>query len=59
VLRKEHLPVQDDIEDPVVALDQDGSDPDFPLDLGRQTGGPWKIVSTPAIGDFNLHLRLR
>ena len=51
VLREDHLAVRHDIEDAVAALDQLGFELERVLDLGRQTGGLGKILSTAAVGD--------
>jgi hypothetical protein len=41
VLREDQLVIHDDVEDASVAPDQARLDSQLPLDLGRQTGGPW------------------
>jgi hypothetical protein len=57
VLGEERLAVNDHVEDAVISLDQGRGIPRFLLDLGRQTGGPRKIVSLAAVRDFDLHRR--
>ena len=57
ILGKDHGAVDHDVEDSVAALDELGFDAERALDIGRQTGGPWQVLSTTAIGDGNLHLR--
>jgi len=57
VLREEQIAIDGDVEDAPVATNQVDGDADLPLDFGRQTGGPGKIVSTPAVGDRDLHRR--
>ena len=58
VLRVDELSVDDDVEDATVALDQLRIDIHRLLDLGRQTGGLWKVVSAHAVLDRDLHLVL-
>ena len=49
------LAVDGDLEDPAVPLLEVGSDPEFLLDGGLQTGGLGKVVSLPAIQDLDRH----
>jgi hypothetical protein len=39
LLREQQAPVGQHLEDAAVALDQNGTDAELLLDLGRQTGG--------------------
>jgi GNAT superfamily N-acetyltransferase len=55
VLRKNLLPVCDDVEDAAVAGNDLGLLTELALDCSRQTGGLWAIVSTDAIGDGDVH----
>jgi hypothetical protein len=57
-LREHQLVVHLDIEHAATALDQVGRRIELPSQLGRQPGGPWSVVSAPAVGDGNLHGRL-
>jgi hypothetical protein len=55
-LRKDQLAVSHDLEDPAGAFDQlDRQVGKTRLELGRQPGGPWLIVSNDAVGDLDLH----
>ncbi len=54
LLREDQTPIDDDLEDATVALDQGRLDAVFLLDLGRQTGGPWQVVSAYAVLDRDL-----
>src|SRR5579871_1202003 len=58
VLREDHLPVDDDVEDAVLPLDQLRIDPRSLLDRGRQTGGLGRVVSNDAVRDLD-RVRLR
>ena len=51
------LPSSIDLELPAGSLDERGFDAAGLLDLGRQTGGPGKIVSLHAVGDLDLSWR--
>lgn len=44
-----------DVEDPVITGYELGLAVHGFLDLGRQTGGRGEVVSTPAVGDGDLH----
>jgi hypothetical protein len=55
VLGEDPLPVDLDVEDPVVSLDEDGLDAGLLLDPGRQTGGLREVVSANAVGDRDPH----
>src|SRR5262245_54226006 len=55
VLREDELPIRDDVEDAVVALDQPGLDSQLTSQRGPQTGGARKIVSARAVGDRDVH----
>src|SRR5881394_1381198 len=54
LLREDQVAVQHDLELSAAALDEGGLDAALLLHLGRQTGGPWKIVSSDAVGDLEL-----
>jgi hypothetical protein len=54
-LRKEELVVSEDIKDAVATLHESRFDPEYLLDLSRQTGGLGKVVSTRAVGNRDLH----
>ena len=49
------IAVHNDIEDPIVALDQGWLDTELLSNFGRQTGGPRKVVSTCAVRNLNFH----
>ena len=51
VLRELTFAVNNNVEDAVVPSNQFRGDTRRFFDLGRQTGGLWKIVSTSAVGD--------
>jgi hypothetical protein len=55
VLREDQLAVYDHIEDAVIAPDELRFDAPGLLDLGRQPGGLREIVSSPTVGDGDLH----
>ncbi len=44
-----------DIEDSAAAADEAGFQPQLVFDLGRQTGGPWLVISNRAVLDRDLH----
>ena len=50
-LGEDQLVVDVDLEDAVTSLDQLDADSEFILDLGRQTGGTWPVVSNHAVLD--------
>jgi len=54
LLREDQLAVERDLELPAGTLDEGGVNALRLLDLGRQTGGPWQVVSLHAIGDLEL-----
>jgi hypothetical protein len=56
-LREQKVPVDNHVKDAATALDQGRFESRRGLDLGRQTGGPWKVVSLSAVGDLDLHTR--
>jgi hypothetical protein len=58
LLGKDQLAVQHHLELPALPLDELGFDTACVLDLGRQTGGPGKIVSLDAVGDLELGHRV-
>ena len=49
--RKHQLTVDDDLEDTVCTLDEARRGAEFLVQLGRQPGGPWLVVSNDAIFD--------
>ena len=52
--------VRHDLEDSTGTLDQPDRDArEVLLELGRQPGGPWLIVSNDAVGDLDVHGVLR
>ena len=56
MLRKYGVAVSDDVENTLIPFDQLGLDTKLVIDLGRQTGGLRKIVSTDAIRNRYLHV---
>jgi hypothetical protein len=48
-------PVDDDFEDPVPTLDEPSVGLKFALELGRQPGGAWLVVSNNAVFDADVH----
>ena len=58
VLRVDQGPVDLDVVDPAATRDETCLDPQLPLDVGRQTGGPWPVVSLTAVRDRDVHPRL-
>lgn len=55
VLGEHARTVDEHIEDAAAAFDQVARYTHCLLDLGRQTGGPRKVVSTDAVMDLDLH----
>jgi hypothetical protein len=55
LLREDQLVVEDHFELAPGTFDQRRVDAPLLLDLGRQTGGPWQVVSGHAVGDLELH----
>lgn len=55
VLRVHHLAVGFDVEDAAATRNELGLDAKLLLYVGRQTGGPRRVVSDLAIGDADLH----
>ncbi len=55
MLAEHTFSVGHDVEDSTAAADQLGFHADLGLDFLRQTGGSWKVVSVPAVGDRNGH----
>ena len=55
LLREDELAVEHDLELAATALDECRVDAMCLLDLGRQTGGPWQVVSLHAVGDLHVH----
>jgi hypothetical protein len=55
--REEHAVVGSDDEDAAAAANELAVISQSLLDLGRQTGGPWEIVSDAAVIDSNVHVR--
>ena len=56
VFAEDHPAVNDDVEDAAAAFNQFGLGAGFLLDLFRQTGGLWIVVSFAAIGDGDGHV---
>jgi hypothetical protein len=55
-LREDKQTIGHDLEDPAGAFDKpDRQVGKTLLELGRQPGGPWLIVSDDAVGDLDLH----
>jgi hypothetical protein len=54
-LRKDQLVVDDDVEDSAAEANDLRFESELFLDLGRQTGGPWKVVSNAAVFDRDGH----
>jgi hypothetical protein len=54
-LREDDFAVDRDDEDSAAAADDFAVDPEFALDLSRQTGGSWEVVSNAAVVDSNMH----
>jgi hypothetical protein len=50
-LREHEIAVDHDLEHAILALDQRDSSSEFCFQLGRQPGGPWPVVSNPAVFD--------
>jgi hypothetical protein len=59
VSREDDRAIDLDVEDAAAALDENGLDAGPSLQLGRQTGGPWKVVSDAAVRDRDLHAILQ
>jgi hypothetical protein len=55
VLGEDQPAVGDDVEDAAIALQELRLDAERLPDVGRQTGGPWQIVSAYAVLDGDLH----
>jgi hypothetical protein len=55
VLREDHLSVELDVEDAIIALDQARLYGELLLNLGRQTGGLRQVVSAYAVFDRDFH----
>jgi len=58
VLREDECAVDLDLEDAVLALDQARVRSKLSLELGRQPGGTWLVVSNNAVFDRDVHLIL-
>jgi len=58
MLRKSELPIDHDVEDAILALDQLRIDTEILGNCGRQTGSLMKIVSRDAVSDRDLHRKL-
>jgi len=56
LLGEDELAVENDVELSAGALDERGVEATRLLDLGRQTGGPGKVVSLHAVGDLEVHV---
>ena len=55
MLGEDRFAVGRDIEDARTALDELGDEPERCRDLGRQTGGPWQVISRHAVDDSYVH----
>jgi hypothetical protein len=55
MLGENELPIHLDVENAPTACDELGRDVVVLLNLGRQTGCPWFVVSTRAIGNSDDH----
>jgi len=55
LLREHELPVHADLELAATSAHERGVEAALLLDLGRQTGGPGKIVSSDAVTDLDGH----
>jgi hypothetical protein len=55
LLVEEDLVIGRHDEDSAAPADDLGIDPEGLFDLGRQTGGPWKVVSNAAVVDSDMH----
>lgn len=55
LLGEDQTVIDRDLENATAAFDQPGIDARRLPDIGRQTGGPRKIVSNPAVLDADLH----
>ena len=53
--RKHEITIDDDLEDPVRALDQLRRCLKLSVQFGRQPGGPWLVVSDDAVFDRDIH----
>ena len=58
MLGVDQLPVRGDVEYAAYTLDQLGLRAELLRDLGRQTGGPGKVVSLNAVLDGDVHVGL-
>ncbi len=54
-LGEDQLTIHHDVEDTSGTPDERRGHSERLLDLGRQTGGPWKVVSNDAVRDGNFH----
>jgi len=55
-LRKNLRAVDADVEDSAAEADDLRVEPELSFNLGRQTGGPWEVVSNSAVFDEDMHL---
>ena len=55
MFRKHESAVDKHVEDPGGAFDKVRFDAVFALDCGRETRGPWEIVSNDAVDDLDVH----
>ncbi len=58
-LGEHQLAVHLHLEDAVFALDEPGPGPEFPLQFGRQPGGPRLVISNHAVFNRYVHVYLR
>jgi len=52
---KHQVAVHAHVEDPATASDEGGVDIEDSLEVGRQPGGSWLVISSTAIFDGNVH----
>jgi ABC-type cobalamin transport system ATPase subunit len=57
MLRIDERAVGTDVEYPGASLDELRLDAELTRNIGRQTGGPWQIVSLAAVPDADAHIR--
>ena len=58
-LREHNGAVHLDVVDPAAPFDEARLVAELTLQIGRQTGGPWSVVSLTAVFDGDLHARLQ
>jgi len=55
-LREDRLPVDHDLENTILALDEAGVRVELRFQLCRQPGGSWLVVSNDTIFDGDIHV---